>query len=856
MPFVDSRAARTVGRRLDAANRIAAALFFSLLLAAGVWAATPSSGTLTPTTTAALTWVGDAPGTAAQSANASNETACMDSGAARNCDTFTLTLAPGDYSGKILKIAVNWSLPTDEYDLFVHSGSLTGPLVATSANGVADTTTPATTNAIGIPVPSAGTYVVHVAYAVTPGAGPANTDQYKGVAVLSTNTTSGRYAHYSVGGLTFGTDVPLKSFGNTTDSEPGIRIDKLGNTYESGIRGFPAGVDLWYFDLNPTSPTYDPQLKNPLYRGQPDGFTGPASGAGGINAGGDGGGDIDLAVGFPEDGSLPTLAFSSLIAANLSVGKSTDTGKTFQLNSAGNLTGGVPGDDRQWLEFFGKSTCYLLYRTLDPAVTQIQRSDDGGFTYGPAATAGQIGQTGSIDVDPVDGTVVIAGSTGVVAVGTPSIPGMAPLSTDYHVYPVASDPNGVDHLFFQVQVAKDAGVGPGKNGKPYGTMYAFYSNDFNVYLEHSLDRGKTWSQPVQVNAPGLGTITHVFPRMALGPKYGQVGFVWYGTVDKGRTPNSVGSPNALWRVYYARTTNATFQNPTFQEQQASNHAVHAGNISEGGLVTPPNPNPNRNLGDYFELAYDPDGAAVISYGDDHNDLSGIPYAVRQTAGPGITGANVPARTPGNVTPPPPPAGAPPYPADGSQVVDFAQDQSSALVATTPTTSPIDILSILYSVEPYLPDYQLVATMKVSNLSTVPPSSTWRMDFTANAPLANYTPANSLFSYGVSDLGDQFYVEADTSRTGAATFVYGTVVRNSDGTLTYTPKGPADTGIFDTKNNVIEVEVGFSKLNKLITHGPTLQHGSLLSGLRGETTGTASGVALSDTTYGGKLFKIP
>ena len=110
-------------------------------------------------------------------------------------------------------------------------------------------------------------------------------------------------------------------------------------------------------------------------------------------------------------------------------------------------------------------------------MTQIQRSDDGGFTYGPAATAGQIGQTGSIDVDPTDGTVVIAGSDGVVAVGTPTVPGLAPLTTDYKVYPVASDPNGVAHLFFQVQVAKDAGVGPGKNGKPYGTMYAFYSND-------------------------------------------------------------------------------------------------------------------------------------------------------------------------------------------------------------------------------------------------------------------------------------------------------------------------------------------------------------------------------------------
>ena len=303
MPFVDphaGHAARLRGQWLDRANRIAGTLFGALLLATGVWAATPSSGTLTPKSTAPLAWTGTAPGTGADSATASNETACMDSGAAQNCDTFTVTLASGSYTGKILNIAVNWKLPADEYDLFVHQGSLTGPLVAMSANGVADNQAPATTNVVGIPSPAAGVYVVHVGYAVTPGAGAANTDQYTGVASISANTSSTRYAHYTISSFKFGTDVPLKTPANTTDSEPGIRSDILGNTYASGIRGFPAGVDLWYLDLNPSSPTYDPYLKNPLFRGQPDGFTGPASFAAGINAGGDGGGDIDLAVLLPD----------------------------------------------------------------------------------------------------------------------------------------------------------------------------------------------------------------------------------------------------------------------------------------------------------------------------------------------------------------------------------------------------------------------------------------------------------------------------------------------------------------------------------------------------------------------------
>ena len=151
---------------------------------------------------------------------------------------------------------------------------------------------------------------------------------------------------------------------------------------------------------------------------------------------------------------------------------------------------------------------------------------------------------------------------------------------------------------------------------------------------------------------------------------------------------------------------------------------------------------------------------------------------------------------------------------------------------------------------------LTAAMKVSDLSTIPPSSTWRMDFTANAPMAPNTPAGSPFSFGISDLGDGFYLEADTDQKGAQTYVYGTSSRGSDGTLTYTPVGSADSGSFDAKNSLITVQLYTSRLTPLVKHGPALGHGTLLCGLRGETTGSASGTALSDATYGGTQYKIP
>jgi len=117
----------------------------------------------------------------------------------------------------------------------------------------------------------------------------------------------------------------------------------------------------------------------------------------------------------------------------------------------------------------------LLYRTVAPAVTQVQRSVDGGLTYGPARTAGAIGQVGAVDVDQRDGTVYLAGSTGQVCTGVPS---PVPRAAHLHLYQAASDPNGVAHLFFIVKVAQD------------GTVYVAWSNDHDIFLAHSTDRAR------------------------------------------------------------------------------------------------------------------------------------------------------------------------------------------------------------------------------------------------------------------------------------------------------------------------------------------------------------------------------
>jgi len=207
----------------------------------------------------------------------------------------------------------------------------------------------------------------------------------------------------------------------------------------------------------------------------------------------------------PTTGNLAdpaTLASSSLIAANISTQKSTDRGQTYARNNLGNVPGGLPADDRQWEEFLGNNTVYLFYRTLAPAVSQIQRSDDGGLTFGPATTAGAIGQAGYIDVHQKTGTVYVSGSTGQVCHSTVTLPtGEAAV---YQCVQAASDPNGVAHLFFVVKVADD--------GTPNGTVYVAYSNDHDIFLVHSTDKGVTWSAPVRVSMRSLGAVEAILFR--------------------------------------------------------------------------------------------------------------------------------------------------------------------------------------------------------------------------------------------------------------------------------------------------------------------------------------------------------
>ena len=778
--------------------------------------ADPEGATIS-TTSAPVNWVGTAPGGAS-----AGEDTCEDG---VNCDTFKITVTgeKSDWATKIIALDFAWDLPTNDYDFYIHKDAVDGPTTSTGRNGGAPETTD--NAAIDPAATGVGVYIVHVVYFSAVGV-----DQYRGTATVKNKATAFRTATYESSGITFSKNITVKAPVAARDGEPSVRTDYKGNSYTGGIRGVPAGVDLWYFDLNPNSARFDPNMRVPAYRGQPDGFTEKTP----ADAGGDGGGDIDLAVGFrPLEGEtapeVPILAYSSLTLANIPTGLSRDRGNTFEFNNAGNLTGGPPGDDRQWHEFLGSQSVYLLYRTVAPAIAQVQRSDDGGFTYGPAASAGLIGQVGCIDVHQATGTVYASGNSGVVAVGTPSVPGQAPTSADYTIRPAASDPNGVANIFFVAKVADD--------GTPNGTLYVVYSNGQHIFLKSSTDKGGTFTDPVRVNPPSgvFATNTNLFPWMETGPTPGSVGIVWYGTT------NPTNNDKAQWKVYYAQSFNADSATPAFRVAEVTEpeHFIHGSNISTGGLLGPA----NRNLIDYFQVSFDPQGAAVIAYTDDHNDFDGHTYVSRQLTGPSINGGGMalttqqegdklalPAATATveeeDVFPPRQPG------LNGEQVADFPLDVQSALVTRVRTPDAVDISTVRYDTSGTGKSLAIAATMRVTALDVIPVESFWRASFAVNAPHSVLSPDGD-YSFGISDDGDQFYVVANVGPEGEQTFSYGTAVRESNGSITYNRVGEADAGEFNAESRTISIQVSVAKLNKILAakKRPLIENGTVVAGLR-------------------------
>lgn len=431
--------------------------------------------------------------------------------------------------------------------------------------------------------------------------------------------------------------------------EPSMIVDSQGTVYVESIRGVPGGLDLWRWnqaaDGGPNSNGTLPFK----YEGQPDCgiFVTEFCQASGLAPGG---GDGDVAVNSPDPGNMniPNLAVVSLSAAEVTGSHSTNRADTFSTPNP--ATAGVPFDDRMWIDALDDpSHVYMEYHDFG-TTSQIfvQRSNDGGVTYGDAAgvvdaaTEASVGPptgniAGQIKVDhsscsshgnlyqifvgpdnPMDNlqnssNFVNAAYVGVATGVTVSNPVLA--FTDFKIFSCGAGSTcpsgaGLGNLFPALAVDNR------------GYVYAAWSDNTDVYYSFSPTQGTRWSPAIKVTqGTSQAGKSNVFPWIAADAN-GHVAIAWYGADHAGNS-NTL-SANNNWNVFVAESVNGHALKPAFAFSQATDHVNHTGDISTGGLTG----SSDRSLADFFQIAMDPNHLVNISFADNHAGVS-VSYFTRE-----------------------------------------------------------------------------------------------------------------------------------------------------------------------------------------------------------------------------------
>ena len=445
--------------------------------------------------------------------------------------------------------------------------------------------------------------------------------------------------------------------------EPSVRVATDGTVYVSSIRGVPGGVDLHRYYAAVDGPSGAGGTYPFKYEGQPDncGIFNASQGGCAKNSldplgVGLGGGDVDIAVNYPLSG-IPNLALTSLtLAPGVTGTHSSDRGDSFNVpNPAVAL---IPGDDRQWIDGTDALTVYLNYHDAATFNIEVQRSNDGGVTYvngfGEAIDPQTFPAAGGV---PATNSANIAGQ---IKVDRSSCPSRGNL---YQIFvapdSVAENLNGGALHSIYVGVSTDVKLGlpaftfkdtkvftgpagpqnqgagnlfPALATDDFGFVYAVWSDNSNVFYSFSTDQGTTWSNPINVSFPANGGHANLFPWIAADAN-GHVGIVWFGDDRAGNSndraalepghPASQGAACnsgttcmqdwARWNVYYAESVNGHDATPFFVQSVISDHVIHRGTISTGGLGG----GADRSLADLFQIAFDPQHFANVAFSDDH-----------------------------------------------------------------------------------------------------------------------------------------------------------------------------------------------------------------------------------------------
>jgi hypothetical protein len=568
---------------LTAAAVVLIALFGALLAGRTVDAANPATATLTPASTQ-ITWQGSAVGGGALNAplTVGSEDLCQEG---VTCDTFTLTIsgAPADWAAakKLVHVHIGWTLPTTDYDLYVHKGNLGGEVVASSGNGATNPTGPLTSEDAELdptnPSVGTGTFSVHVVYYNATAA-----DQYGGTASVvnapaptPTPTPSGTPAPVS--------SEPAPRFFNYADpfnhdgGEPSIGINwKTGNVmFISSLKTLRIQFD----------DTTSPARANWADKS----FTTTST--------------LSLDPILYTDARTGRTFASQLLGKASATAYTDDDGETYTPSQGSGINSGVDHQTIGAGPFAAPltGTVYpnaVYYASQDIATAEIAQSQDGGLTFGPAvpmyALTQCVGIHGHVKVAP-DGTVYVPNRDCNGAQG----------------FAVSKD-NG---LTWEVKTAPNSRAGswdPSIGIGSDGTIYFGYGDDTKTPRVAVYDpKTDTWANDQAVG--GATTFNGVaFPAVVAGDA-DRAAFAFLGTTTPGNAFGSGLSFTGTWHLYvattYDRGASYTFTDVT------PNDAVQRGNICDAGTFCPSDPRDTRNLLDFMDVQIDQKGRVLVGYAD-------------------------------------------------------------------------------------------------------------------------------------------------------------------------------------------------------------------------------------------------
>ncbi len=393
-------------------------------------------------------------------------------------------------------------------------------------------------------------------------------------------------------GLQFTAGVPSDT--QRSLGEPAITVDKAGTIYSCG----PSGVSnvAEYANVS-TDGGEQFHLLGQGPRGQ-------------VSTG-EGGGDCALGTATQKNAQGNyQLAYAGLgPLTQFSTFTSADKGRTI---TGSPVSESVPIVDRQWIAFSDDKTAFLNYNRLAMGQT-VQKSVDGGLTYGPGVTVStdgaRLGQIRTIAKG------VVPGAKDAVV--------YFPYNAGNTVKLAMSLDNGTT---WSQCLAIDAGIDPTAgfvtaDNDSAGNIYVGYSEKGagrDTYLtglradrvarckgtdadsaKNNVDPGFT--EKVRVNREGVETT--VMPWVAASGTPGRVAVAYYGTKDVGDP--DLGTFKATWHVVVDQTLDFfAAGGPQLDQVQATTHPFHYDSICLSGLNCDIAMG-DRSLVDFFTMEYNP-----------------------------------------------------------------------------------------------------------------------------------------------------------------------------------------------------------------------------------------------------------